>query len=280
MIIFHKPRSLPTDRSFLVRSNGHSIKQESSVKLLGVHIDENLSWTTQINAVIKQAQSTLQVIKRFKRFTPWKVRKMLAESLILSRINYCNTVYSQTPQYLKKKLQRVQTCAAGYVLRKFASREDVVNLGWMLIDQKVEMDLAIAGFKALHDENWPSYLKMRKLKPRKGLRSNDFDTMIDPGDSGSFQEQVANEFNCLPRPFRDEQCIKKFYSKTKKYYLDRSLALSLSYKYFCLIFSLTSQFFATVVNPYVINIFANLERTYSPRFQSFPSTFPMSSPLL
>ena len=102
-----------------------------------------------------------------------------------------------------------------------------MNLGWLLLEQKVEMDLAIAGFKALDDKSWPTYLKMRKLKPRKGLRSNDYGPMIDPGNSGSFQEQVANEFNCLPKPLRDEQCIEKFYSKTKKYYLDRSLALSL-----------------------------------------------------
>ena len=66
MIIFHKPRSLPADRSYLVRSNGHSIKQESTVKLLGVMVDQNLSWTDQINHVSKSAQSNLQVIKQFQ----------------------------------------------------------------------------------------------------------------------------------------------------------------------------------------------------------------------
>jgi len=227
MIIFRKPRSLPTDRSFLVRSNGHSIKQESLVKLLGVKIDENLSWIDQINHVTKSAQSILQVIKKFKRFTPFNVRKTLAESLVLSKINYCNTVYSQIPQYMKKRIQRVQTCAAGYVLRKFAHREDVVKLGWLLVEQKIEMDLAVAGFKALNDNNWPSYLKMNKLVPRRGLRSNDHGPMIDPGVDGSFQAQVAKVFNSLPKSLREEQFIKVFYKNTKKYYLDRSLALSL-----------------------------------------------------
>ena len=159
MIVFHKPRSVRADRSYLVRSNGHSIKQESTVKLLGVMVDQNLSWTDQINHVIKSAQSNLQVIKRFQRFTPFNVRKTLAESLVLSKLNYCNTVYSQIPQYMKKKLQRIQNCATGYVLRKFAHREDVVNFGLLLIEQKVEMDLAVADFKALNNKNWPSYLR-------------------------------------------------------------------------------------------------------------------------
>ena len=61
---------------------------------------------------------------------------------------------------MKKRLQRLQTCAAGYVLRKFAHRDHVVKLGWLLVEQKVEMDLAVAGYIALKDENWASYLKM------------------------------------------------------------------------------------------------------------------------
>ena len=228
MIFFHKPRSLPADRSYLVRSNGHSVKQEISVKLLGVKIDQNLSWTDQINHVTKCAQSNLQTIKRFKRFTPFNVRKTLAESLVLSKINYCNTVFSQTPQYMRKKLQRVQTSAAGYVLRKYAHREDVVNLGWLLVDQKVEMDLAVAGYKALNDENWPSYLKMSKLILGRNLRSNEIGTMINRGENGSFQEQVALVFNDLPKSLREESSIKIFYKNTKKYFLDRSIAISLA----------------------------------------------------
>ena len=228
MIIFHKPRSLPADRSYLVRSNGHSIKQESTVKLLGVMVDQNLSWTDQINHVIKSAQSNLQVIKQFQRFTPFNVRKTLAESLVLSKLNYCNTVYSQIPQYMKKKLQRIQNCAAGYVLRKFAHREDVVNLGWLLVEQKVEMDLAVAGFKALNDKNWPSYLSMSRSKPARGLRTNDVGTTIENGENGSFQEQVAMLFNDLPKSLREEKSIKIFYKNAKKYFLDKSLAISLA----------------------------------------------------
>ena len=42
------------------------------------------------------------VLRKFVRFTPMtmKVRKTLAEALILSKINYCNVVYGQLPEYL------------------------------------------------------------------------------------------------------------------------------------------------------------------------------------
>ena len=42
MILMGKPRSLSTDCSFLMRSDGKSVRQESSVRLLEVTFDENL----------------------------------------------------------------------------------------------------------------------------------------------------------------------------------------------------------------------------------------------
>ena len=54
--------------------------------------------------------------------------KKLAEPLILSRINYCIVVHSQIPKCLQKRLQRLQNCAAGYVLRKYVNTLDVIIL--------------------------------------------------------------------------------------------------------------------------------------------------------
>jgi len=102
-----------------------------------------------------------------------------------------------------------------------------VKLGWLLVEQKCEMDLAMAGYKALNDTNWPPYLEMKKAEPGRNLRSNDNGTMISPGENGTFQDQVSNIFNDLPKNLREEGSIKEFYKKTKKYFLDKSLALSL-----------------------------------------------------
>ena len=227
MIVIGKPKSLPTDRSFLVRSQGKSIKQEPFVKLLGVTFDENLSWAEQINRVTRSAYATLQTLKRFKRFTPYRVRKTLAESLVLSKLNYCNMVYAQTPKYLKKRLQRVQTCAAGYVLRKHASLAEVTSLGWLLVEQKCELDESVACFKALYNEKWPDYVKMEKVVERRSLRSSDNGTMINPGVIGSFQNQASESFNSLPKNIRNVNIFHEFYYNAKKYLLDKSIALSL-----------------------------------------------------
>ena len=70
-----------------------------------------------------------------------KVRKTLAETLILSKINYCNVVYGQLPKYLINRFQGVQNTTAGYVYRRYAKTLDGVNLNWLPIEENIEMKL-------------------------------------------------------------------------------------------------------------------------------------------
>ena len=62
-----------------------------------------------------------------------KIRKTLAEALILSKINYCNVVYGQLPKYLINRLQRVQNTTVGYVFGRYAKMLDIINLNWLPI---------------------------------------------------------------------------------------------------------------------------------------------------
>ena len=141
-ITFSKKSDQVTNRSILIKSAGKSIQEESSVKLLGVIFDRHLTWSEQINSVVKSTYGILRTLKTFKRCTPFKVRKSLAESLVLSRINYCNVVYGQLPLYLLKRLQRVQNCAAGYVFGRCGKIEDVIKLHWLPIRENINYNIA------------------------------------------------------------------------------------------------------------------------------------------
>ena len=120
----------PPDKCKLVHNN-EPVERLNSTKILGVHFDENLTWITQINNLIKLSHAKLRNMRLFKRFTPYKVRKTLAETLILSNLRYCIPVYSQLPKYLIRRLQRTQNTVAGYVLRRYALESDfITTLGW------------------------------------------------------------------------------------------------------------------------------------------------------
>ena len=129
-------------------------------------------WNKHINEVLKSCYGVLRTLKSFKRFTPFKVRKALAEALILSRINYCNVVYGQLPAYLQNRLQRVQNCAAGYVLGRYASLSDNISLSWLPVVENIEFNTVRYVHQALNNDLWPDYLKVETVRANRNLRSH------------------------------------------------------------------------------------------------------------
>ena len=117
-------RDQPFYLCFLVRCSGQPIEQKANVKLLGVIFDQHLTRIDQINN-IRSTQCTLRVLRKFSRLTPMKVRKTLAEALILSKINYCNVSYGQLPKYLINRFQPIQNTTAGYAYGRYAKTLDI-----------------------------------------------------------------------------------------------------------------------------------------------------------
>ena len=122
------------------------------------------------------------MLKTFKRFTPWNVQKRLAESLSLSRINYCIVVHSQMLKYFQNRLQHLQNCAAGYVVGKYANTSDIINLNWLPVAKNTEFNVSKLAYQGLHDKNWPKYLPIKLVERRRNLRSDKSGPMIGYGE--------------------------------------------------------------------------------------------------
>ena len=173
------------DKCKLIHNN-EPVEQLNSTKILGVHFDENLTWITQINNLIKLSHAKLRNLRLFKRFTPYKVRKTLAETLILSNLRYCIPVYSQLPKYLIRHLQRTQSTVAGYVLGRYAKESDfITTLGWLPVQEMMEFAIVKCTFSALNDPKWPKYLPI-KLQEIKRTTPLENEMMVERGDKNTF----------------------------------------------------------------------------------------------
>lgn len=210
-----------TEKSYLIRSNRKSIEHERSAKLLGVIFDENLSWSEHVNNTLKNCYGTLRTLRNFKRFTPFKVRKSLAEALVLSKLNYCNVVYGQLPKYMINRLQRLQICAASYVYKKYATINEVLSLNWLPIIEYIEFSTVKLVHQALHSRSWPTYLKLETVQYSRNTRLSQDGLRIKHGERYSFQDQ-ARIFNLLPKSIREEKLSSKFVSEARKFYRDKA----------------------------------------------------------
>ena len=87
--------------------------------------------------------------------------KTLAASYILSRLDYCNALFKNMPNYQFEKLQKLQNFAAKVVLKK--SYYDhvtpcLIDLHWLPVKFRVDFKIAVLTFKCL-DELAPQYLQ-------------------------------------------------------------------------------------------------------------------------
>ena len=77
-------------------------------------MNEHLKWDDHIKHTVSGCFSTLSVLRKLKYFAKYELGKQLAETLILSKLDYL--VFYPLPQFLLHRLQRVQFAAASFVL--------------------------------------------------------------------------------------------------------------------------------------------------------------------
>ena len=218
-----------------IYSNNQQLENITDVKILGVRFNHHLSWRSHINSVTQGCYSTLKSLRIFKRSADFDLRKSLAQSLILSRINYGNVLLSGAPHYLLRKLQKLQNAAAGFVYKRHTNVNDVVKLKWLPVQERISLSLVKLAHKALRDVSWPAYLKLTKVPHRgRSLRSdaeNENNVDLAGGFEGSFTQQAGSCFNELPINLKSIENFETFSSKCFAYFLDKAIARIYSLKH-------------------------------------------------
>ena len=85
-------------------------------KLLGIHIDKNLSWSIQIDKICETISTRIYLLKRLKRYLPLKGLILFYNSYILPIIDYCCTVWGLTTHINLERIHKLQKRAARLVL--------------------------------------------------------------------------------------------------------------------------------------------------------------------
>ena len=96
-----------------------------SMRVLGVTLDRRLTFDNHASAVARSCNYHARAIRQIRHLLTLDLAQTLACSLILSRIDYCNSVLHGAPSSTIKKLQWVQNNAARIVLQ--APRRSDVN---------------------------------------------------------------------------------------------------------------------------------------------------------
>jgi hypothetical protein len=104
---------------------------------------------------------TIAVLRKLKYLGPYNFRKTLAESLVLSKLDYGDAVFYPLTNVDLKRLQKCQNAAASFVLGKYVKdRENLEKVGWLHMKERRDLHLLQQTFKAIHFPNWPQYISL------------------------------------------------------------------------------------------------------------------------
>ena len=170
------------------------IEKVTSVKSLGILIDENLRWQTHIDKLSKKIASGIGAIKRIRDFVPTPTLHCIYNALIQSQFDYCNIVWGNCGKTLFDRLQKLQNRAARVLT--FSRYDADANrlfrqLNWKDLSTQFQMQKAPMVYKSLNDLV-PGYLSsnMKRYETRYSL-SDSINKLIDPFPRTNFMKNMT-----------------------------------------------------------------------------------------
>ena len=122
------------------RMDGTAIKQVSSVKYLGITINEKLNWSEHISNISKKASSVLGFLHRNLKSCPPHIKESCYKSLVIPILEYSCTVWDPHTQKDILMLEKIQRRASRFVTNSYSWSVSVTNLinnlGWKSLQNR------------------------------------------------------------------------------------------------------------------------------------------------
>ena len=191
-------------------------------------MDAEMKMDAHVQHVVRVCYGKLREIASFRRYLSQDVTKTLVHAVIISHIDYANSLLFGISQHLLDKLQRVQNAAARLILgykRHESISPGLKKLHWLSVRYRIQFKIATIAFKVL-STNEPGYL--RKLlhiqPPTRTRRSNQGLVLHVPksnlkcaGDR-AFSICAPRIWNSLPVTVKSSKSLQEFKRNLKTCY--------------------------------------------------------------
>ncbi|KAK3542234.1 hypothetical protein QTP86_021394 [Hemibagrus guttatus] len=160
------------------------ISPTASARNLGVTMDNQLSFSSHVTNVTRSCRFLLYNIRRIRPFLSTQATQVLVQSLVISKLDYCNSLLAGLPLNAIRPLQMIQNAAARLVfnLPKFSHTTPLLrSLHWLPVAARIRFKTLMLAYKAQNGPA-PSYLKAlvtSRTAPRL-LRSTSTARLVPP----------------------------------------------------------------------------------------------------
>ena len=195
-----------------------SILFSNVVKTLAVTLDAELSMEQHVSAVVRS-------LSKVRPYITYKAASNIAVCLILSKLDYCNSLLSGLPQKQIKRLQAVQNAAARTVMK---CKKTASLASYPETDLPQNSLCHLVTYRSVHD-NTPLYLSdlLQKHNASHLLRSVSRSLLDVPGPRDSktkrysqraFRYVAPSLWTVLPESIKEKDSIQSFRPSLKTHF--------------------------------------------------------------
>lgn len=206
---------------------GCSVPVSNSVKILGVALDQHLTFNDHVQNVCKSAQYHTRALRHIRSSLTADMAKTVASALVNSRFDYANAVLYGASEHNLAKLQRAQNALARVVT--FTKRMDHIRpvlqkLHWLPINHRIDFKVATIAYK-VRQTGCPAYLASSVVEyaPTRQLRSSSSLLLQSPSTRTviarrAFSQAAPRVWNDLPIDIRNSVTFDRFRSALRTHY--------------------------------------------------------------
>jgi len=123
-----------------VRVGDVSVSPVTAVQDLGVYIDDDVSMRTHVTTTRRACFLALRQIRSVRRALPQHALFTLVRSIVITKLDCCNSVLAGTTRYLQVRLQSVLNAAARLVYSTRMSEHATPllrQLHWLRVPKRI-----------------------------------------------------------------------------------------------------------------------------------------------
>ena len=221
-------RSLNNDTIY-IEYDGNPIERCSSIKCLGVIIDENLLFHDHVDSVCKKVFAGLAVLRRIKPFIDDYTLKLLYMCIVQSQIDYCCEIWGNRLNMHTERITKLQKRAARLILNcnmYTSSKGLFLRLKWLPFKQRVQYFRCLFVYKCINNISSDFYSDV--FKPVSEIhqintRSSSNNNLAVPKCHTEYYTHAlccsgSILWNKLPVEIRQKRSIESFKKMLKQYY--------------------------------------------------------------
>ena len=203
------------------------------IKILGVHLDKNLSWHYHTGKIAQRCFGSLVTINKLKHVLPRTTTKTLIECLVFPHIRYCLPAWAPATALQRKRVDKVINFAVRVATGKRKHdhiTEARTGLGWFSFDQTVFLRDCISMYRVIHETDGPcairDLVRRRSEVSVRSTRATEDGTILQTSTlrhprleitKRSFPYRAVTAWNSLPGRARHSDSMSRFKKLTRSF---------------------------------------------------------------